>query len=157
MGLVSRSLKLLLPRPLDEPPLSEGPGPSLPDRSARMRIGPLLHPAYTAHERFKRKKESHQLLGEGSELKILIIWKLHNFYLMSPLLAFMPPSFFHPCPPSLGERLCDMFGIVALAPIGRSCMGTGRLSSLSLRSVSRSSARGGGGGSALRTVSKFLG
>ena len=44
MGLPSRSLKLLLPRLLEEPPLSEGPGPSLPDRSARMRIGPLLNP-----------------------------------------------------------------------------------------------------------------
>lgn len=46
MGLPpSRSLKLLLPPLAEDPPLSDGPGPSLPDRSARIRIGPLLHPA----------------------------------------------------------------------------------------------------------------
>lgn len=78
-------------------------------------------------------------------------------YRKSPLLEFKPTSFFHPWPPSLGERLFGMFGIVALTPIGRSCMGMGRLSSLSLRSVSRSSVRGGCGGSALRTGSKVLG
>lgn len=77
-------------------------------------------------------------------------------YRISPLLAFIPLSLFHPCPASLGERLCDMLGIAALAPIGRSCIGTSRLSSLSLRSVSLSSVRGGGGGSARRTVSKFF-
>lgn len=78
-------------------------------------------------------------------------------YRKSPLLEFKPTSFFHPWPPSLGERLFGMFGIVALTPIGRACMGMGRLSSLSLRSVSRSSVRGGCGGSALRTGSKVLG
>lgn len=43
MGRPSRSLKLLLPRLLEEPPLMEGPGPSRPVRSVRMRIGPLLN------------------------------------------------------------------------------------------------------------------
>lgn len=45
MDFPSRSLKLLLPRLLEGPPLTEGPGPSRPDRSVRMRIGPLLDPA----------------------------------------------------------------------------------------------------------------
>lgn len=58
MGLPSRSLKLLLPRLLVEPPLSEGPGPSLPDRSARMRIGPLLNQNWGK----KKKKISFHLL-----------------------------------------------------------------------------------------------
>lgn len=41
MGLPpSRSLKLLLPRLAEEPPLRDGL--SLPGRSARIRIGPLL-------------------------------------------------------------------------------------------------------------------
>ena len=80
---------------------------------------------------------------------------------MSPLLAGMPLSFFHPLwPVSLGERVWDMPGMAALPPAGRSGMGTARRSSrsrISLRSVSRMSARAGGGGSARRTVSKLLG
>lgn len=51
MGLPpSRSLKLLRPRLAEDPPLSAGPGPSLPDRSGRIRIGPLL---ITSGERFQ--------------------------------------------------------------------------------------------------------
>lgn len=55
MGLLSsRSLKLLS-RLMEWPPLRAGPGPtpgpSLPDRSARMRIGPLLSPARDFKER----------------------------------------------------------------------------------------------------------
>lgn len=42
MARPSRSLKLLLPRLLEEPPLIDGPGPSLAVRSVRMRKGPLL-------------------------------------------------------------------------------------------------------------------
>lgn len=42
MSRPSRSLKLLLPRLLEEPPLIDGPGPSLAVRSVRTRKVPLL-------------------------------------------------------------------------------------------------------------------
>lgn len=43
IGFPSRSPKLLLPRLLEGPPLTEGPGPSLPERSVRIRMGPLVN------------------------------------------------------------------------------------------------------------------
>lgn len=63
MGLPSRSLKLLLPRLVEEPPLSAGPGPSLPDRSARIRMGPLLNPALL-QERDVKQRNLLPLIGE---------------------------------------------------------------------------------------------
>lgn len=148
MGFPSRSLKLLLPRLLEGPPLTEGPGPSLPDRSVRIRIGPLGQPS------IKRRDISSLVQGGWGNY---IYSKSTLFYRISPLLAFTLPSFFQPGSPSRAERWFDMLGIVDLAPMWRSCMGTGLLSSLSLRSVSWSSAREECGGSALRTESKFFG
>lgn len=81
MGLPSRSLKLLLPRLLEEPPLSEGPGPSLPDRSARMRIGPLLNPVTGGNW----NREISSLIYMKSQMIWMLV--LNDFFL--PYISFV--------------------------------------------------------------------
>ena len=80
MGLVSRSLKLLRPRLLEEPPLSEGPGPSLPGRSVRMRIGPLFNPTLQIQNKTKKLLSIH---GENKTKinmqPIMLLIRLHYF------------------------------------------------------------------------------
>lgn len=46
IGFPSRSPKSLLPRLLEGPPLTEGPGASPPDRSVRIRMGALVNPVF---------------------------------------------------------------------------------------------------------------
>lgn len=150
MARPSRSLKLLLPRLLEEPPLIDGPGPSLAVRSVRMRKGPLLNGGGVD------SRDMSFLFKGNSVIEVNGLESNVHSHRMSPLLL-APPLLSLFQPPSLGERLSGMLGIVARTPIGRWCMGTGRRSSRSRRSISRRSPRGGGGGSARRTGSKLLG
>ena len=78
MGLESRSLKLLRPRLLEEPPLSEGPGPSLPGRSVRMRIGPLFNPALQIQKKTKKKIFNSWRKTKHAHAIMLLI-RLHYF------------------------------------------------------------------------------
>lgn len=80
MGLVSRSLKLLRPRLLEEPPLSEGPGPSLPGRSVRMRIGPLFNPALQIQNKTKKIAfNSWRKTKQKHMHPIMLLIRLHHF------------------------------------------------------------------------------
>lgn len=64
MARPSRSLKLLLPRLLEEPPLIDGPGASLPVRSVRMRKGPLLNSRRVNSEKMSFILEGNRWLEE---------------------------------------------------------------------------------------------